>query len=129
MKKRSRRLTPPDDYPIRELLDGIGNKWSYLILLSLAERPMRFGEFRVEIDDISQRALTETLRSLQRDGFVARAPFSTRPPSIRYRLTELGESLVGPVKCLERWATDNMTAIMRHRDTFDETKGQPPAPL
>jgi DNA-binding HxlR family transcriptional regulator len=121
MKKRSRR--PPethDDRPIGDLLDGFGNRWGYLIFLALAERPMRFGEFRVEIEDISQRALTETLRDLRRDGLVARDILSTTPPGIRYRLTELGESLVGPVKLLEGWAKENMLAILRHRDAFDE---------
>jgi len=110
------------------VLDGIGNKWSYLILLALAERPMRFGEFRAEIDDMSQRALTETLRSLRRDGLVARDVFSTTPPSVRYRLTELGESLAGPVKLLERWAIESKFAILRHRDVFDGTEGRAPTP-
>jgi DNA-binding HxlR family transcriptional regulator len=128
MKKRSQLPATHADCPIRDVLDGIGNKWSYLILLALAERPMRFGEFRAEINDISQRALTKTLRSLQRDGFVARDVFSTTPPSVRYRLTELGESLVGPVKLLERWAIESKFAILRHRDVFDDTEGRTPAP-
>jgi DNA-binding HxlR family transcriptional regulator len=121
MKKRSQRPGTHVECPIRNVLNDIGNKWSYLILLALAERPMRFGEIRAEIDDISQRALTEALRSLRRDGFVARDPFSTTPPSIRYRLTELGESLVGPVKLLERWAIEKKFEILRHRDVFDGT--------
>jgi DNA-binding HxlR family transcriptional regulator len=132
MKKRSRSPTTHAECPIRDVLDDIGNKWSYLILLALAERPMRFGEFRTEINDISQRALTKTLRSLRRDGFVARDVFSTTPPSVSYRLTELGESLVGPVKLLERWAIESKFAILRHRDVFDDTEGRaptPPAPL
>src|ERR1700723_1048854 len=116
MKKRLRPPTTHDECPIRDVLDGIGNKWSYLILLALAERPMRFGEFRAEIHDISQGALTKTLRSLRRDGLIARDVFATIPPSVRYRLTELGESLAGPVKLLERWATESTFAILRHRD-------------
>jgi DNA-binding HxlR family transcriptional regulator len=115
--------------PIRDVLDGIGNKWGYLILLSLAERPMRFGEFRAELGDISQRALTETLRRLGRDGFVARDRASMTPSGIPYRLTELGTSLVGPVKLLERWAMENMVAILRHRDAFDDARRRAPAPL
>jgi DNA-binding HxlR family transcriptional regulator len=129
MNKRSRVPTTHADCPIRDLLDGIGNKWSYLILLALAERPMRFGEFRSEIDDISQRALIKTLRRLRRDGFVARDLFSTIPPSIRYRLTELGESLVGPVRLLERWAVESQVAILRHRDVFDDNEKQASTPL
>jgi DNA-binding HxlR family transcriptional regulator len=119
MKKRSR---PPESHvecPIRNVLHEIGNTWSYLILLALAQGPMRLGEIRAEIDDISQRTLTETLRSLRRNGFVARDPFLTTPPSIRYRLTDLGESLVGPVKLLEHWAIEKKFEILRHRDVFD----------
>jgi DNA-binding HxlR family transcriptional regulator len=122
MKKQSQPEAARSEWPIRDVLDSIGNKWSYLIFLALAERPMRFGEFRTEIDDISQRALTKTLRSLRRDGFVARDVFTTTPPGVRYHLTELGESLVKPVKLLERWAKDNMVAILQHRDAFDESK-------
>jgi DNA-binding HxlR family transcriptional regulator len=119
MKKRSRAPTNSDQCTIRDVLDGIGTKWSYLMLLALANGPMRFGEFRVEIDDISQRALAETLRSLRRDGLVARDVFSTTPPSVRYRLTDLGESLVLPLKELERWAMESVAIILRHRQEFD----------
>jgi DNA-binding HxlR family transcriptional regulator len=87
---------------------------------------MRFGEFRDEIDDISQRALTKTLRVLRRDGFVARDLSLAAPPSIRYRLTDLGESLVGPVKRLEHWAIENKVAILQHREAFDAMKEKRP---
>jgi DNA-binding HxlR family transcriptional regulator len=90
--------------------------------LALAERPLRFGEFRAEIDDISQRALTETLRRLRREGFVTRDVCSTPPPIVRYRLTALGESLVGPVKLLERGAIESEFAILRHRDVVDHAQ-------
>jgi DNA-binding HxlR family transcriptional regulator len=119
MKKRSRFPVTNTDGSIPDVLHGIGNKWSFLILLVLAKRPMRFSEFRSEIDDISQRSLTEALRKLQRDGFVARDLFSATPPRVRYRLTDLGESFLGPVKLLERWAIENGVAILRHRDVFD----------
>ena len=114
---------------IRDLLDVIGNKWSYLILLALAKRQMRFGEFRAEVDDISQRALTQTLRNLRRDGIVARDLFPTTPPSVRYRLTELGQSLVGPVQLLEHWAIEHMVAILQHREVCDTAQRRAPAPL
>jgi DNA-binding HxlR family transcriptional regulator len=90
--------------PIRDVLDGI-SKWSCLVLLALAERPMRFGEFRAEIDGISQSALAEALHRLRRDGYIAR--------DVRYRLTALGESLIGPVKLLERWAIENAPEIAK----------------
>jgi DNA-binding HxlR family transcriptional regulator len=129
VKKQSPRTASDRNSSIRDVLDSIGNKWSYLVLLALAKRPMRFGDFRIEIDGISQRALTLTLRCLRRDGVVARDPVQATPPGVRYRLTELGESLVGPVRLLVRWAADNMATILQHRDTFDETIAQPPKPV
>jgi len=117
------------DSPIRNVLDSIGNKWSYLVLLALADGPMRFGDFRVEIAGISQRALTLTLRSLRRDGVVVRDPVQATPPGVRYRLTDLGESLIDPVRLLVCWAADNMATILQHREAFDETKALPPTPV
>jgi len=90
--------------PIRDVLDHIGDKWSTLILLALAARPMRFNELRRSVPDISKRMLTETLRKLQRDGFLARRVFDTKPPSVEYRLTALGESLLVPLDALNTWA-------------------------
>jgi DNA-binding HxlR family transcriptional regulator len=79
--------------PVRQVLDQIGDKWSTLMLLSLSEKPYRFGELRRLIPDISQRMLTQTLRDLQRNGLILRTVFPTQPPSVEYRLTPLGESL------------------------------------
>jgi DNA-binding HxlR family transcriptional regulator len=123
MTKRSRPPATLVECPVRDVLDGIAGKWSYLILLALAERPMRFGEIRAGIDDIPQRALTETLRSLRRNGFVVRDLCSTTSPNARYRLTGLGESLVAPVRLLERWALEKKFEILRHRAVFDAAAG------
>jgi hypothetical protein len=70
--KRARRASAHPDCAVRGVLDRIGDKWNYLLILNLASGPQRFGRLRAEIDDISQRMLTETLRSLQRDGLVER---------------------------------------------------------
>ena len=75
-------------------LDSVGDTWSTLILMSLAARPQRFSAMRRAIHDISKRMLTQTLRSLERDGMVSRHVFATKPPSVEYRLTALGESLL-----------------------------------
>ena len=66
----ARGKRPRPECAIRDILDRIGDKWSYLLIMTLAQRPHRFGELRRAIDDISQRMLTETLRSLQRDGLI-----------------------------------------------------------
>ena len=105
--------------PTRNVLDRIGDKWSILIVMTLAERKRRFGELRREIPDISQRMLTQTLRDLQRDGLVSRHVFPTNPPSVEYRLTELGTSLLSPMAGLVRWADTNHAAIRQAREAFD----------
>ena len=105
--------------PTRNVLDRIGDKWSILIVMTLAERKRRFGELRREIPDISQRMLTQTLRDLQRDGLVSRHVFPTNPPSVEYRLTELGTSLLTPMAGLVCWADANHAAIRVAREAFD----------
>ena len=105
--------------PIRGVLDRIGDKWSFLLVLKLAKRPHRFGELRREVDDISQRMLTQTLRSLQRDGLISRTVFPTTPPSVEYGLTDLGRSLLEPMQFLVTWAEIHQSAIEAARMQFD----------
>lgn len=107
------------DCPVRQVLDQIGDKWSTLMLLSLSEKPYRFGELRRLIPDISQRMLTQTLRDLQRNGLVLRTVFPTQPPSVEYRLTPLGESLLEPLQTLVRWAETHYGRIQAARQHFD----------
>jgi DNA-binding HxlR family transcriptional regulator len=76
--------------PVRDVLDRIGDKWSTLILVTLANGPHRFSAVQHAIPDISKRMLTQTFRDLERDGLIARTVFPTRPPSVEYRLTPLG---------------------------------------
>jgi DNA-binding HxlR family transcriptional regulator len=125
----SREPRPPrvlneahEDCAIRRVLDRLGDKWSYLLILKLAKGPQRFGELRRAVDDISQRMLTETLRSLQRDGLVARTVYPTTPPSVEYRLTALGQSLLEPMQGLVAWADRQLPAIVSARATFDQAK-------
>jgi DNA-binding HxlR family transcriptional regulator len=113
-----------DICPIRDVLDRIGDKWSILLLMTLAERPYRFGELRRGVADISQRMLTQTLRDLQRDGLVSRRVFPTNPPSVEYRLTELGVSLLRPMAGLVRWADDHHAKIKTARSRFDDVRRQ-----
>jgi DNA-binding HxlR family transcriptional regulator len=107
------------DCPIRDVLDRIGDKWSTLLVLTLAERPHRFGELRRAVFDISQRMLTHTLRELQRDGLISRKVHPTTPPSVEYALTPLGRSLLEPLSHLHKWAEENHTAIRAARAQFE----------
>ena len=118
-RRKTRTLGRYDACPIRNVLDRIGDKWSVLIVLTLAEQKRRFGELRREIPDISQRMLTQTLRDLQRDGLVSRHVFPTNPPSVEYRLTALGTSLLAPMAGLVRWADANHGAVKKARAAFD----------
>lgn len=105
--------------PVRNVLDQIGGKWNTLLLGILGERPHRFGELRRAVPDISQRMLTKSLRDLQRDGLVSRHVFETTPPSVEYRLTPLGRSLLLPLDALIRWANLNYVEIRNARVEFD----------
>ena len=108
--------------PVRDVLDRIGDKWSVLILRELRDGPLRFGVLRRQISDISQRMLTETLRNLQRDGFVSRRVYSTVPPSVEYKVTDLGHSLLVPLGQLALWTELNHAAVRASRLEFDNAK-------
>ena len=105
--------------PVRDVLDRIGDKWSTLILGTLAEGPHRFSAVQRAIPDISKRMLTQTLRDLERDGLIARTVFPTKPPSVEYRLTPLGETILEPLAVLVRWADGSHAAIRAARRAFD----------
>ncbi len=105
--------------PIRDVLDRVGDKWSVLIVKSLEPGPLRFGALRREIEDISQRMLTETLRHLQRDGMVSRTVYPTTPPAVEYALTPLGQSLLVAMSGLAEWSAQHHSAIRVARKVFD----------
>ncbi|WP_048646455.1 winged helix-turn-helix transcriptional regulator [Nitratireductor soli] len=108
-----------ENCPVREVIANIGGKWNSLLMLALAEQPYRFGALRRLVPDISQRMLTQTLRDLQRDGYVHRAVFPTKPPSVEYSLTELGRSMFDPLQALVKWAEQHHDAVRAARARFD----------
>jgi DNA-binding HxlR family transcriptional regulator len=110
---------PSSDCPVRGVLDKISDKWSMLLVMTLASGPKRFNQIRREVPDISQKMLTQTLRDLQRDGMVSRQVFDTKPPSVEYRLTPLGASIIVPFGHLIAWASDNHPRIDEARVVFD----------
>ena len=108
-----------DSCPVRGVLDRIGDKWSTLMVLTLALRPNRFGELKRAIPDISQRMLTQTLRDLQRDGYLTRTVYPTQPPSVEYELTPLGRSFLALLRTLVDWSSENHAAIRAARTAYD----------
>jgi DNA-binding HxlR family transcriptional regulator len=104
---------------IREVLDLVGDKWSILIVGTLAEGPVRYSELAAAITGISQRMLTLTLKQLQRDGLLTRTSYPEVPPRVEYELTALGASLLATVLGLAGWAADHHGEIRRNRAAFD----------
>lgn len=107
------------DCPSRRLLDRIGDRWTVLIVGALDVGPRRFTEIAADVEGISQKMLTQTLRSLERDGFVSRTAYPVVPPHVEYELTELGRSLQNPLRALERWAIENMDDVVERQDAYD----------
>ena len=105
--------------PVREVIQGVSGKWRSLLMMALAEQPYRFGELRRLVPDISQRMLTQTLHDLQRDGYVHREVFPTKPPGVEYSLTDLGRSMFGALHQLILWAELNHDAVRDARAAFD----------
>lgn len=107
---------------VAPVLNRVGDKWSMLIVMILADGSKRFSELKRSIDGISQRMLTLTLRGLERDGLVSRAVTPTIPPRVDYELTELGRSLREPVRALGDWAIAHIGCIRAAQERFDETQ-------
>lgn len=116
-----RRIDPKHQgcIAVREVLNRVGDKWSVFIVVTLGDGPQRFSELLRGIEGISQRMLTLTLRGLERDGLVTRSEQPTVPPRVDYALTELGRTLLEPVRALAAWAAAHGPEIDRARASFD----------
>ncbi|RLP93298.1 transcriptional regulator [Micromonospora sp. BL4] len=104
---------------IREVLDLVGDKWSVLIIGTLADGPTRYSHLADAIPGISQRMLTLTLKHLQRTGLVSRTSYPEVPPRVEYALTDLGTSLLSIVLALADWSADHHAEIRRHQTAYD----------
>lgn len=105
--------------PTRQVLDCIADKWAVLVIGCLLERGRRSGELRRDIEGISQKMLTQTLRALERDGIVQRDIFPSVPPRVDYALTPLGQSLGQIVHQLRLWSEGHIEEILDARGQFD----------
>jgi len=105
---------------LRDVLDRVGDKWSVLVMGLLGSGPRRYSDLRRAIDGISQRMLTLTLRSLERDGLVTRTVTPTSPPRVDYELTPVGETLSTEVSSLIRWAERHREYVAKARLRYDE---------
>ena len=109
---------------LRDLLDRLGDKWSLLVVELLGEGTRRFTELRRDIEGISQRMLTLTLRRLERDGLVTRTVHAVVPPRVDYALTPLGRSLLDAIAPLVTWTRSHRSEIAAARTTYDETQAE-----
>ena len=109
-----------EECPIRNVVAQIGDKWSILILFALVDGADRFNSLKSRIEGISQRMLTQTLRDLERDGFILRTVYAQVPVKVEYELTELGKGLTGSVWQLVSWANDHHADIRQARQQYDE---------
>ncbi len=114
-----------------DVLNRIGDKWSVMVVGMLSQGTLRFNELKRHINGISQRMLTLTLRNLERDGLVTRTIYPEIPPRVEYGLTELGQTLKGPINGLWEWSAANHEAIVAARETYDvklEARAEPARP-
>lgn len=109
----------PDCNRINEVLTRVGDRWSVLVIISLAEYgTLRFNELKRNLG-ISQRMLSLTLKKLERDGLVSRTYHPTIPPKVEYSLTPMGQSFKEPVSALGMWALNNLSKIDKARKAYD----------
>lgn len=99
----------------RDLFDTIGDKWAMLILLSIEDGPLRNGEIKDRVQGISPKVLTQRLSVLVEDGLVTRTSHHQIPPRVDYELTDLGESVIGPIKGVYQWTVSHMDEVMAFR--------------
>ncbi|MER6348484.1 winged helix-turn-helix transcriptional regulator [Streptomyces sp. NPDC001595] len=109
---------------VRHILDRVADKWSLLVIALLERRSLRFSELRRQIDGVSQRMLTVTLRQLERDGLVNRTVHPVVPPRVDYELTPLGVTLHDTIRSLVVWTEEHQSEIAAARAEYDRRADQ-----
>ncbi|MEU1467464.1 helix-turn-helix domain-containing protein [Streptomyces sp. NPDC005761] len=108
--------------PSRLVLEHVTSRWGVLVLAALLERPYRFSELRREVGGVSEKMLAQTLRTLERDGFVDRDAKPVIPPRVDYTLTGLGREAAEQVWALARWSERSLDAVDASRTAYDARK-------
>jgi DNA-binding HxlR family transcriptional regulator len=107
----------------RRVLDLIANRWAVLVIYALSEGTKRHNRLQREVEGISQKMLTKTLRSLERDGLIRREVYPVVPPKVEYSLTPLGETLIGILTELCKWAEEHIEEVDAARADYDSRSG------
>lgn len=105
--------------PTRLVLDRVADKWAVLLLGLLAACPMRFNQLRREVEGLSQKMLSQTLKSLERDGLVSRKAIPTVPVTVEYSITPLGRTLATAVDALRVWAETHIEDVLVAQQRYD----------
>lgn len=105
--------------PSRTSLARIANKWTAMVVIVLGGGRRRFGDIRTEVQGISGKVLTDTLRDLERDGLVRRQAYAEVPPRVEYELTDLGRTLRTPLQALGQWAQEHIAEVLAAREEYD----------
>ncbi|MGR3249390.1 MAG: winged helix-turn-helix transcriptional regulator [Paracoccus sp. (in: a-proteobacteria)] len=108
----------------RGLFDQIADKWSAMVLAVLSERSHRFNVIRRRLEGVSQKALTQCLRRLERNGLIIRRVVSLSPVAVEYEITELGLSLQKPLRALHQWTLDHLVEVDAAREAFDDRQSE-----
>jgi DNA-binding HxlR family transcriptional regulator len=116
---REQRRPPVSHEAIEGMLTSRQSKWTLVVVLHLRRDTMRFSELQRDIGTISQKALTQSLRALERDGFVSRTSYATIPPRVDYALTELGHEALKAFEAFEAFATRHWHSVLAARALFD----------
>ncbi len=108
-----------ENCPSRSLFDNIADKWSMMVISVLDAGPMRFNGIKRHLEGVTQKALTQCLRRLERNGLISRRIIETSPIGVEYAITALGRSLLGPFQALHGWTLDHLDEVERAREAFD----------
>lgn len=108
--------------PTRLMLNRIADKWTVLVLGLLESETKRFSTLQREIGGISQKMLTQTLRGLERDGLIARTVYPEVPPRVEYKITPLGNTLVGLLAALRDWSETHMDEVLQAQRDYDQAQ-------
>jgi len=113
----------------RTVLVALANKWTCLLVSALGDGPVRFGGLRRQLDGITQKSLTQTLRTMERDGLVLRTVYPTIPPRVDYELTDLGRSVIALMAGIKSWSEQHVEEILAARERFDQRAAEEPQPV
>lgn len=120
------KRTDPDRGPLkadclwRDVFNHVTSRWGFLILIALADGPMRFYVLRNSVEGISEKMLSQTLKVLMRDGLVSRHVEETIPPQVTYKLTDMGHDVVVRLDVVSNWIGDHIPAIANAQARFDK---------